>query len=116
MRLAFQGAEVSVVEVGPTLAAIQEHGLRVIEKGGTFSAKVHATSDPSTLGPQDLVIVAVKGPTLKFIAPKIAPLLCPTWFGAGAGASAGALSRIACASEGIGHCCGQVKYSVGAMK
>ena len=77
MRLAFQGAEVSVVEVGPTLAAIQEHGLRVIEKGGTFSAKVHATSDPSTLGPQDLVIVAVKGPTLKFIAPKIAPLLGP---------------------------------------
>jgi 2-dehydropantoate 2-reductase len=77
LRLAFQGAEVSVVEVGPTLAAIQEHGLRVIEKGGTFSAKVHATSDPATLGQQDLVIVAVKGPTLKFIAPKIAPLLGP---------------------------------------
>jgi 2-dehydropantoate 2-reductase len=77
LRLARQGAEVSVVEVGPALAAIQEHGLRVIEKGETLSARVHATSDPVTLGRQDLVIVAVKGPTLKFIAPKIAPLLGP---------------------------------------
>jgi 2-dehydropantoate 2-reductase len=77
VRLAHKGAEVSVIEVGPTLEAIQKHGLRVQENGEMVSAPVTATSDPSTLGPQDLVIVAVKGPTLKFIAPKIGPLLGP---------------------------------------
>lgn len=77
VRLAHKGAEISVVEVGPTLEAIQKHGLRVQTNGEMISAPVTATSDPSTLGPQDLVIVAVKGPTLKFIAPKIGALLGP---------------------------------------
>ncbi len=77
LRLANMGAEVSVVDVGPTLEAIQKHGLRVVENGTMLSANVTATSDPATLGPQDLVIIAVKGPTLKFIAPKIKWLLGP---------------------------------------
>ena len=77
VRLAKKGAEVSVVEVGPTLAAIQAHGLRVKEGAELVSAAVKATSDPAALGPQDLVIVAVKGPTLKAIAPRIAALLGP---------------------------------------
>ncbi len=77
VRLALKGAEVSVVEVGPTLEAIQKNGLQVQTDGKMLTAKVTATNDPSTLGPQDLVIVAVKGPTLKFIAPKIGALLGP---------------------------------------
>jgi 2-dehydropantoate 2-reductase len=71
VRLAQKGAEVSVVEVGPVLEAIQKHGLRLRTGEETISVPVTATSDPSTLGPQDLVIVAVQGPTLKFIASKL---------------------------------------------
>ena len=77
LRLAQKGAEVSVVEVGPTLEAIQKHGLRAQTGGQMVTAKVQATSDPATLGPQDVVIVAVKGPALSYIAPKIGPLLGP---------------------------------------
>ncbi len=77
VRLAKANNHVSVVEVGPTLEAIQKHGLRVRSGGEMISAKVTATSDPASLGPQDLVIIAVKGPTLKFIAPKIGTLLGP---------------------------------------
>jgi 2-dehydropantoate 2-reductase len=77
VHLAKQGAEVSVVEVGPVLAAIQAHGLRVLEGDEIVTAAVNATSDPAELGPQDVVIIAVKGPTLKFIAPRIGTLLGP---------------------------------------
>jgi 2-dehydropantoate 2-reductase len=77
VRLATGNNQISVVEVGPTLEAIQKHGLRVMSGGQMISAKVTATSDPASLGPQDLVIIAVKGPTLKFIAPKIGTLLGP---------------------------------------
>lgn len=76
-RLAAKGNEVSVIEVGPTLAAIQKHGIRLQSGGQLITAKVHATSDPATLGPQDLVIIAVKGPVLSHIASKLAPLLGP---------------------------------------
>ena len=77
VHLARQGATVSVVEVGPTLAAIQQNGLRVIEKGAVETASVTASCDPASLGPHDLVIIAVKGPTLKFVAPRIAALFGP---------------------------------------
>ena len=77
VRLAKGKQEVSVVDVGPTLKAIQKHGLRVQTGGQMISAEVMATSDPASLGPQDVVIIAVKGPTLKFIAPKIGSLLGP---------------------------------------
>jgi len=77
VRLARIGNEVSVVEVGPTLEAIQRNGIRVQIGGQMLCAKVTATSDPDRLGPQDLVIVAVKGPTLKFIAPRIHLLIGP---------------------------------------
>jgi 2-dehydropantoate 2-reductase len=78
VRLAHKGAEVSVIEVGPVLEAIQKNGLQVEELDGKMtSAKVTATSDPASLGHQDLVIVAVKGPTLKFICSKVAALVGP---------------------------------------
>ena len=77
VRLAKGNNQISVIEVGPVLEAIQKHGLRVQTGGQMISAEVTATSDPASLGPQDLVIVAVKGPTLKFIAPKIGTLLGP---------------------------------------
>jgi 2-dehydropantoate 2-reductase len=78
VRLAQKGADVSVIEVGAVLEAIQKNGLQVQETDGKMvSAKVTATSDPASLGHQDVVIVAVKGPTLKFICDKLTPLIGP---------------------------------------
>ena len=76
-RLAQCGAEISVLEVGPTLEAIRKDGLKVQTEGRMITAKVTATDDPRSLGEQDVVIVAVKGPTLKFIAPKMHYLFGP---------------------------------------
>lgn len=73
--LARGGAEVSVVARGAYLAAIRAHGITVEEPGGTFTAPVRASDDPSELGPQDGVIVTVKAPALPSVAATIAPLL-----------------------------------------
>lgn len=77
LRLSEKGEEVSVVDVGPTLGAIRKHGIRVQTNDRMAAAEVRATDDAATLGPQDLVIIAVKGPVLRQIAVKIAPLLGP---------------------------------------
>lgn len=74
-RLSRGGAEVSVVARGAHLAAIQARGLRIEAPDGIFTAVVHATDDPSSLGPQDAVLVTVKAPALGSVAATIAPLL-----------------------------------------
>lgn len=61
-RMAFAGHEVSLVARGPHLRAIRERGLLLIEADGRERvAKVaHATDDITTLGKQDVVVVALK--------------------------------------------------------
>jgi 2-dehydropantoate 2-reductase len=73
--LARAGHEVSVVARGAHLTAIREHGLRILSGDVASTARVAAESDPSRLGPQDYVIVAVKGQSLPEVAATIAPLL-----------------------------------------
>ena len=75
MRFARGGAEVSVVARGPHLAAIQRNGLTVHAVDGEHNVRVAASDDPSTLGPQDAVVVTVKAPALPQVAAGIAPLL-----------------------------------------
>ena len=95
-RLAASGAcQVSVVARGDTLAALRAHGLRLRQGGQLMAVPVQASDDPAALGPQDGVVIAVKGPALAAVAARIAPLLGPTtwvlpamngvpwWFGAG---------------------------------
>lgn len=77
VRLARAGAETSVVARGATLAAIRESGLTLDAKDGTFTVRVRAESDPAALGPQDVVVMAVKAPSLPDAAQAIAPLLGP---------------------------------------
>jgi len=77
LRLAIGGADVSVVARGAQLAAIQSDGIRAETVGGTLTARVRASDDPATLGPQDAVLVTVKAPALPAIAAAIAPLLGP---------------------------------------
>ena len=76
--LARAGHEVSVVARGANLAAIREKGLRVRDRSGeVLVTRPAADSDPAKLGPQDYVIVAVKGQSLPEVAATIAPLLGP---------------------------------------
>ena len=76
-RLFKGGADVSVVARGAHLAAIQRDGLTVQAPDGEIRAAVKASADPSELGPQDAVIVAVKAPALASVAAGIGPLLGP---------------------------------------
>lgn len=74
-RLAHSGKTVSVIVRGPHLAAIQQSGLTLQAKDGEITVRLPATDDPAALGPQDLVIVSAKTPSLPQVAAGIAPLL-----------------------------------------
>ncbi|MCR0984214.1 ketopantoate reductase family protein [Roseomonas populi] len=76
-RLARGGAEVSVVARGAALSAIREKGLTVEAPDATFTVRPDASDDPAALGPQDAVVVTVKGYQLPGVAAAIAPLLGP---------------------------------------
>ncbi len=75
--LARSGCSISAVDRGPTLEALQQHGLRLQLAEETFSVPVNATSNPEDLGVQDLVIVAVKSQVMQAVAPGIAKLIGP---------------------------------------
>jgi 2-dehydropantoate 2-reductase len=76
-RLAHSGHTVTAVAHGATLAALRRSGLRLVQGGETIVAPIAAEEDPARLGPQDLVIVAVKAPALGAVATRIGPLLGP---------------------------------------
>jgi 2-dehydropantoate 2-reductase len=59
---------------GDTLAAVREHGLRLDDAAGSYRIELHAADSAAALGPQDLVIVAVKGPALPAVADAVAAL------------------------------------------
>jgi 2-dehydropantoate 2-reductase len=68
VRLARGGADVSVLARGAHLAAIQRNGLTVRTTEGQLHARVLASDDPKSLGPQDAVLVTVKAPALPAVA------------------------------------------------
>lgn len=76
-KLAAAGqAQVSAVAIGPTLDALAQHGWRMNTAEGLIHGPVAQVSDDAaTLGQQDLVIIAVKGPALPIVARSIGPLL-----------------------------------------
>ena len=76
-RLGAQGHALSAVARGATLAALNAHGMRLRLADREIQVPVAASDDPAALGPQDLVVVAVKGPGLPDVAARIAPLLDP---------------------------------------
>ena len=76
-RLARAGCAVSVVARGATLDALQLHGLRLQQGADLLTAAVRSSADAAELGPQDLVVVAVKAPAMAEVARGIGPLLGP---------------------------------------
>jgi 2-dehydropantoate 2-reductase len=77
--LASSGHDVSVVARNAHLDAIRRSGLRIRDRasGKTDSYQVKAESDPASLGPQDYVVVAVKGQSLTEVARNVRHLIGP---------------------------------------
>ena len=96
-RLALDsGNAVSALARGATLVALRDHGWRLRQNGELLTAPAAAAADDAReLGPQDLIIIALKSQSLPALAPALAPLLSsdttvlpamngvPWWFGAG---------------------------------
>ncbi len=77
-RLAQAGHDVFFIARGEHLVAMQRHGLRVQSIAGDFTLpEVRATDDPATVGPVDLVIVAVKGWQVRDAAIAMRPMIGP---------------------------------------
>ena len=71
------GCDVSVVARGATLDAIRTHGIRIQVGDTKFSAPVRAVSDPSELGIQDYVIIALKVHQFEQVVERMRPLIGP---------------------------------------
>jgi 2-dehydropantoate 2-reductase len=77
VRLAAAGHDVSVVARGPHLAAIRERGLTLDDRGKRETMRLRATDQAEELGPQDIVVIAIKAHAMAAAAPGIAALLGP---------------------------------------
>lgn len=77
VQLSRAGADVSAVARGPHLAAMRERGLALEIGGRRLTARPVATSDPSTLGPQDYVVLTLKAHSIPDVVDAIQPLLGP---------------------------------------
>jgi len=76
-RLAARGHAVSAVARGATAQALRTHGWRLQLADSLVGAPANVAEDAVSLGPQDLVVVAVKAHSLPSVARGIAPLLGP---------------------------------------
>jgi 2-dehydropantoate 2-reductase len=75
-RLAAAGCAVSALARGTTLVALRDHGWRLEQDGELLQAPAAlAADDAEELGPQDLIIIAVKAPALPALARGLRPLL-----------------------------------------
>jgi len=78
-KLALAGNPVTVVDLGPHLAAIRENGLTLVnEDGSRQTAKVKAVERASEAGPQDLIILAVKAHFLDQVVRDLDAMLEPS--------------------------------------
>ncbi len=93
--------QVSALVRGATLAAVRERGLVLDDATGTHRVDIAVADHAAALGPQDLVLVAVKAPALPAVADAVAALShadttvlgamngVPWWFFVGLPAEAG---------------------------
>ena len=75
--LAEAGHEVTAIARGATLARIRDHGLTIEAAGGSRDTRLTATDDAGAAGPHDLVVIALKAPSLLTAVDSVAPLLGP---------------------------------------
>src|SRR5262249_18712310 len=72
-----EGLNVRALARGETLPAVRERGLRLDSGEPTLTVPLCVSADPAELGPQDLVILAVKGPAIAGVAAQVAALCGP---------------------------------------
>jgi 2-dehydropantoate 2-reductase len=73
-----QKIQLSAIARGKALTTIKSQGLVWTDASGqTHQIALTASDDAADLGPQDVVIVAVKGPSLAGVAPVVQQLLAP---------------------------------------
>lgn len=77
VALAKAGCELSAVARGQTLAALQHNGLTLVHGQERETVAVNAQQDPAALGVQDVVVIAVKAPSMPDVARAVAPLIGP---------------------------------------
>ena len=70
-------AQVSALARNSTLQSLRDRGWQLRQNGQLLQAPAVASDDAAALGPQDLVLIAVKGPALTAVARNMAPLLGP---------------------------------------
>ena len=77
-KLAQQGdVEVTVIARGPHLAAMQQHGLKLISDGQTSITHPRCVASAEEAGPQDYVVVTLKAHSLPSAAKQMQPLIGP---------------------------------------
>ena len=77
VALAKAGCELSAVARGQTLAALQHNGLTLVHGEERETVAVNAQQDPAALGMQDVVVIAVKAPSMPDVARAVTPLIGP---------------------------------------
>ena len=77
VNLANAGADVTCIARGPHLAAMRDHGLRLIVGDEELVAHPRCTDDPTEAGEQDYVIVTLKAHSVPAVAHLMAPLFGP---------------------------------------
>jgi 2-dehydropantoate 2-reductase len=68
---------VSVLARGATLDAIRANGLVVESRGKRLAGRPQASERAADLGPQDVIVLAVKGYSVPEIAPALTPMIGP---------------------------------------
>ncbi|MCU1349214.1 MAG: 2-dehydropantoate 2-reductase [Acidobacteria bacterium] len=77
-KLAAAGIDTTFIVRGATLEALRTRGLRVESIGGDFTVDpVQATDDPSTVGPVDAILLAVKAWQIPEAAAAARPMVGP---------------------------------------
>jgi 2-dehydropantoate 2-reductase len=76
-HLSLRSCQVAALARGATAASLRAYGFRLEQAGALVTAPVHVVEDGASLGTQDLVVLAVKGPSLGGVAKNVTPLLGP---------------------------------------
>lgn len=71
------GYDVSLIARGPHLEAMRTNGLKQITQDDEFVTYPHVTDDPSSLGPQDFVVMSLKSYQAPGVVDAMQPLLGP---------------------------------------
>ncbi|MGI8610686.1 MAG: ketopantoate reductase family protein [Sphingomicrobium sp.] len=74
-RLALAGEPVAMLARGDTLEALRSGGLRLTDGDALRNVEVRASDDPAELGPQDVLVIAVKAPALAQAAEAARPMI-----------------------------------------